>query len=111
MSDDNNCQGCGTDDSKCPRDGCAHCCYCGRKLDVGMGTREFAQDGTDNRTHRTYVGTVVSGSDKNGPFCDIDHGFQVSEWGHKSHVWTDSSCWLKDLKGKRVRMTIDVLND
>jgi hypothetical protein len=73
----------------------------------GDGGRTL-DDGKDHRTHRVYEGKVTEVREDDA-FLDLDHGFEITKSGNKSRVWTDSSCWLKDLSGKRVRITIEVL--
>lgn len=64
----------------------------------------------DERAHRVYEGTVCEGNEPlaalnpNGQL-DLDHGTKSG-----THSWTDSSCWLKDLVGKRVRLTVEVID-
>jgi len=74
---------------------------------MGMATSNMpTDDGKDHRTHRVYEGKVTGPSDDNDRM-DLDHGYDDTPT-HR-HIWTDSSCWLKDLSGKKVRITIEVL--
>ena len=40
---------------------------------------------------------------------DIDEGLRDGTNGRRSHYWSDATCWLHTLAGKRVRLTVEVL--
>lgn len=77
---------------------------------MGMAPGGGTDDGKDRRIHRVYVGRAYSIHSLAIPDIprpiDLDHGVRNGR-----HIQTDSSCWLKDLEGRVVRITVEVMPD
>ncbi len=71
----------------------------------GMAYTGATDDGQDHCAYRVYEGKVVGEVNNDGMF-DLDHGYNKLH----QHVFTDSSCWFKDLEGKNVKLIIEVLD-